>query len=90
VLVSQLAYAFSQEQLRFLGSEMYRASVEDDEFVDGIVFEIGQADKGSPLTPIQFGPRLPALIESLIHFAQGARGEADLAEDLAAKLKRHP
>ena len=90
--MSQLAFAFSQEQLQLLSSDTFRASVGDDQFVDGIVLEIGQADKGDQFTPIQFGPRLPTLITSLVEFAEVTvdESEADVAMQLAVKLEKQP
>jgi hypothetical protein len=90
--MSQLAYSFSQEEARLLRSDAFRACVDDDQFVDGIVFEIGQTDKGGRFTPIQFGLRLPTLIDSLRHLAEVTvdESEADVAMDLANKLEKQP
>jgi hypothetical protein len=60
--------------------------------MNDIRFEIGQADQGNQYTPIQFGPRLPAIIEGLRRYsarsdvgAEDARLASALADALAAQ-----
>jgi len=91
--MGQLSFAFSREQLDLLTSEEFRIAAPDSAFVDYVLFAIGQSDAGGQLTPIQFGPRLRAVIETLRDVAATDGVEqttAELAEDLAEQLTNYP
>jgi hypothetical protein len=91
--MAQFAYSFSREDLELLAGSDFRECAQDDAFVDGIRFDIGQADKGSQYTPIQFGPRVPHIVNTLRLMASSYGLEpriAGLAGDLADKLGRQP
>ena len=91
--MGQLSFSFSRAELELLGGVEFRAATSDEALVDFVAFEIGQADNGGAYTPIQFGARLPAIIDALQRIAdRGGVDEhnAQLAGSLARKLSNQP
>ncbi len=86
--MTPMSYPFSREDLGLLTGDDFRAAMEDDAFVDTIVYLVAQADGGST-SSIQFGAGIPAVIAALRRLAAESdadRTRAGQATSLATKL----